>query len=148
MGKQVELLKHHADFPADQLDVLQIAGQLVAVDDDFSFLMLLEPIDAADQGGLAGSRGTANDDTLAGVDGQVDVLEHVELTVPLVDADQFDRDVFADDHFFRRLPDFVLRDGIGHFCLLVFLFDRTLAPSGASGRYEASAPNTVNTATC
>ena len=124
MGKQVELLEHHADLSADELDVLQVAGQLVAVDDDFPLLMLLEPVDAADQGGFAGSRRSADDDALALMDRQVDVLEHVELAVPLVDSDHFDRDLFADGQLLRRVADFVFRDAFAHAGLLVFLFDR------------------------
>ena len=34
MREQVELLEHHADLAADGVDVLEVVGQLDAVDDD------------------------------------------------------------------------------------------------------------------
>src|SRR6185437_4369267 len=42
MREQVELLEHHADFAADRLDVADVAGKLDAIDEDPSFLVLLE----------------------------------------------------------------------------------------------------------
>ena len=63
--EQVELLEHHADLAADGLDVLDVVGQLDAVDDDVALLVLLEPVDAADQGRLARARRAADDDLLA-----------------------------------------------------------------------------------
>ena len=53
MRKQVELLKHHADLGADDLDVLEIMGQFGPVDDDRALLVVFEPVDTADQGGFA-----------------------------------------------------------------------------------------------
>jgi hypothetical protein len=35
------VLEHHADFPANGLDVLEVAGELGAIDDDLAPLMLL-----------------------------------------------------------------------------------------------------------
>jgi hypothetical protein len=37
MRKQVEVLEHHADFAADLVDLLEVVGQLDAVDDDLPF---------------------------------------------------------------------------------------------------------------
>jgi hypothetical protein len=51
--EQVEVLEHHADFRADLVDVLQVAGQFGAVNNDLALLMLFQPVDAADQGGFA-----------------------------------------------------------------------------------------------
>ena len=49
-------------------------------------LMLLQPVDAADQRRLARPRRTADHDLLAGGDGKIDVAQHVEVVaVPLVD---------------------------------------------------------------
>ncbi len=59
------MLKAHADLAAYLVDPTQIVGQLGAVDHDAALLVFLEPIDAADHGGFAGSRGTADDDLLA-----------------------------------------------------------------------------------
>ena len=46
--------------------------------------MLLEPVDTADQGRFAGPGRSADHDSLAAGDFQVDVLEYVKSTVPLV----------------------------------------------------------------
>jgi hypothetical protein len=85
--EQVEALEHYADVGADLLDLAHVVGQLDAVDDDAALLVLLEPIDAADERRLARARRSANDDLLAQIDGQIDVPQDVELAVPLVDGD-------------------------------------------------------------
>jgi len=89
-GKEVELLEHHADLAADRLDVLDVGGELDAVDDDLAALMLLEPVDAADHGRFAGARRATHDDALALGDLQADVLEDVELAIPFVNRAQLD----------------------------------------------------------
>jgi hypothetical protein len=42
MGKEVEVLEHHADFSADLVDLLDIAGELDVVDDDLALLVFLQ----------------------------------------------------------------------------------------------------------
>ena len=59
------MLEHHADLAADLVDLLEVVGQLDAVDDDAALLMLLEPVDAADHGRFAGAGRPADDDALA-----------------------------------------------------------------------------------
>ena len=44
MREQVEVLKHHADLAAHLVDLLQIVGQFLAVDDDLALLVLLQPV--------------------------------------------------------------------------------------------------------
>jgi hypothetical protein len=67
--EQVEVLEHHADFAAHLVDLLEVVGQFDAVDDDLALLVLLEPVDAADQRRLARARlGPADDDALAAHD--------------------------------------------------------------------------------
>ena len=90
MGKQVEILEDHADLAADLVDLAQIIGQLHALHDDAPGLMLLQPVDAADQRRLARARGSADDDALALPHAQVDVAQHMELPIPFVDADHLD----------------------------------------------------------
>jgi len=51
--KQVELLKHHSDLGTNLLNILEVVRQLDAVDDNRPLLMHLEPIERADEGGLA-----------------------------------------------------------------------------------------------
>ena len=87
------MLEHHADLAADLVDALEIVGELDAVDDDLARLMLLEPVDAADERRLARARRPADDDALAPIDGEIDVAQHVEFAVPLVHVDDLDRDV-------------------------------------------------------
>src|SRR5947207_4562641 len=90
MRKQVEMLKHHADLAADVVDLLEIGGKLDAVDDDPARLMLLEPVDAADQRRLAGTGRPADHDPLAARDIEVDVAEHVKVAKPFVDFRHLD----------------------------------------------------------
>jgi hypothetical protein len=42
VGKEIELLEHHADLLADQLDRLHSIGELRAVDDDAALLVQLD----------------------------------------------------------------------------------------------------------
>ena len=65
MREQVEVLEHHADLAAHLVDLLEIVGELDAVDDDPALLVLLQPVDAADHRRLAGARRPADDDALA-----------------------------------------------------------------------------------
>ena len=97
MREQVEVLEHHADFAAHLVDLLQVVGELDAVDDDLALLVLLQPVDAADHRRLAGTRRPADDDALAAHDLQVDVLQHVEVAVPFVHGDDLDGDVGVGD---------------------------------------------------
>ena len=93
MWKQIEVLEDHADLAADLIDVLDVLGEFGTVDDDLSFLVLLQSIDTADHGRLAGTGRSADHDTLALVHTQVDVLEHVELSVPFMYLTQLDHQV-------------------------------------------------------
>jgi len=89
--EEIELLEDHADLAADLLDRLHVVGELHAVHHDAAFLVLLEPVDAADEGGLAGARGPADHDALARSDREVDVAQHVEVVpVPLVHLVELD----------------------------------------------------------
>ena len=90
VGKQVELLEHHADFRADGRDVAHIIGQFDPVDHDIAAFMDFETVDTADHGRLAGSRRAANHDLFAGPHRQVDILQGLKNAVELVDAAQFD----------------------------------------------------------
>ena len=89
------MLEHHADLAADLVDLLEVVGELDAVDDDAALLVLLQPVDAADHRRLAGSGRAADHDALAAHDAQIDVAQHVELAVPFVHADEIDGDGVA-----------------------------------------------------
>ncbi len=55
MREEVEVLEHHPDFAADLVDLLEVIGELDAVDDDLALLVLFQTVDAADHRGLAGA---------------------------------------------------------------------------------------------
>ncbi len=95
MRKQVELLEHHADLAADRLDILDVAGQLDAGDDDLALLVLFEPVDAADHRRFAGARRAADNDPLAARDVEIDVVEHMKRAVPFMDMAQLDHRRFG-----------------------------------------------------
>ncbi len=65
MREQVEVLEDHADVAADLVDLLEIVGELRAVDDDLALLVLLQPVDAADHRRLARAGRAADDQLLA-----------------------------------------------------------------------------------
>jgi hypothetical protein len=90
--KQVELLKHHADLAAHLVDLLEILGQLHAIDDDAAALPVLDAVDAAKQRRFAAARRSANDDALAAHDLEIDIAQHVELAEPLVQTADLDGD--------------------------------------------------------
>ena len=54
--EEVERLEHHAGLAADGLDGADVVGELDAVDDDAALVVLLEPVDAADERRLARAR--------------------------------------------------------------------------------------------
>ncbi|MCY1379078.1 hypothetical protein D9M69_667630 [compost metagenome] len=61
-------------------------------------LELLQPVDAADHGGLARAGGAADHDALALPHRQVDIPQGMVVAVPLVHAGDLDRDFLADRH--------------------------------------------------
>jgi len=102
MREQVELLKHHADVAPDLVDVPEVVRHFHAVNDDAAALMLLQTVDAADQGRLARSGRAANDNALAARDLEVDVLERVEGAVPFVHAGHLDGSLASVAHSTSR----------------------------------------------
>ena len=62
----------------------QIVGQLDIIDDDITLLMLLEPVDTTYQGGLTRPRRPADNNTLATIYLEIDVLQYVEGSVPFM----------------------------------------------------------------
>ena len=65
MGKQVEVLEHHAHFTPYGIDVLEIVRQLHAVNHQTTALVFLQTVNAANQGGFAGAGRPADDHPLA-----------------------------------------------------------------------------------
>ena len=87
------MLEHHADFATDFVDLADVVGELDSIDDNLTALMLFQAIDATDHRRLAGAGWAADNDALAGIDAQVDVLQDMELAVPFVHANHLHRDL-------------------------------------------------------
>ena len=90
MREQVERLEHHADFAPDRVERVQIVGQFGAVHHDAAFLVALQPVDAADHGGLARAGGSAHHHPLARPHRQRHVAQHMHAAVPFVDPVKLD----------------------------------------------------------
>src|SRR5690606_40937072 len=88
--EEVELLEHHADLAPHLGDLAHVVGQLGAVDDDAAAVVLLEPVDAADEGRLARARGPDHHDDLLAADGEVDALQGLAAPEPLLDPGALD----------------------------------------------------------
>jgi hypothetical protein len=86
VGEEVEGLEDHPGLPADLLDVLDVVAELDPVDDDPSGVVLLQAVDASDQGRLARAGGADDDHHLLAAHPHVDVLEGLEVAEVLVDA--------------------------------------------------------------
>jgi hypothetical protein len=84
MREEVEVLEHHADIATDLVDLLDIVGKLHTIHHNVTLLVLLQAVDAADHGRLAGTRGAADDHALTLGDREVHILEHVEFAIPFV----------------------------------------------------------------
>ena len=105
MREQVEVLEHHAHLAPHLVDAAEIAGEFRAVDHDAAALVLLQPVDAADERGLAGAGGPANDDALAPLHVKVHIAKHVKIAEPLVHGSHFDcRAPSRVCHSYLRVP--------------------------------------------
>ena len=96
MRKQVEALEDHADARAScQFAVTHVyaadAGQTLAdrlaVNEDLTATRAFQPIDAAQQSGLAGARGTDDGHLVTESNLEVDALQNLERAEPLVQID-------------------------------------------------------------
>ena len=90
MGKQIELLEDHPSLLADLLDVLDIVGQHDAVDRYGAGVVNLEAVDAANHGRFAGTRRADHNHNFLLPNGDIDVLQCLEVAKELVHADKLD----------------------------------------------------------
>ena len=90
MCKQVELLKHHAQFGAHASKVLAFLRQGFALDEDLARVDSFQAVDGAAHGRLARARGTDHNDDLAAVDREIDVVEDVQIAIVLIDVSELD----------------------------------------------------------
>src|SRR5689334_7741182 len=88
--KQVKALEHHRDLGPDRHDRRRIAIDAGAFDADVAAVVALEPVDTAQNGRLAGTRGTDDADDLALGNRRRDSLEHLDLAKALVDVLELD----------------------------------------------------------
>jgi hypothetical protein len=83
-------LEHHPDFAPDSGDVADVVSEFGAVDNDVTTLMLLQPVDRPDEGGLASTGRAKNDDHLAAVHVHRDAFQGMETAIPFVHVAAFD----------------------------------------------------------
>ncbi len=88
--EEVELLEDHADAAAYGVDVDVGVGHLGAADEDLALGGLLQQVDAAQQGRLAGTGGADDADDLALADLQVDAAQDVVVPEGLVQVAYLD----------------------------------------------------------
>src|SRR3989337_1439727 len=90
MREQIEGLKDHSDFTSDGGDVADVVGELNPVHDDGPLLMLLEPIESSNKGGLTRPRRPENHHHLPLLHLHVNSPQRVEVVEPLVDIGALD----------------------------------------------------------
>ena len=105
-GKQVELLEHHADRPADLVlpGFAPVDGD--PFDGDLARVMLFKLVDAADQRRFAGTRGAAYHHLLARIHVERHALQRLEI------AEAFDDGVHLDNWPIAHVP--ILRSCLGN----------------------------------
>ncbi len=86
MGKQVELLENHTDLRADDLDIFEILGKFCSINNDGALLVFFKAVNASNQGGLPGARGSADDNALRAGNLKIDVFQDMEVAKPFVHA--------------------------------------------------------------
>ena len=93
VGKQVEVLEHHAHLLTVQVDVHRLARQIRTVEEDGAGGRLLQQIQTPQQRGFAGAGGADDGHHLALVDVQIAVVQGVDgavivLLYQMLDGDQ------------------------------------------------------------
>ena len=112
VGEQVERLEHHAHFRAQTGEFLAFLRQRLAVDADIPGIDGFQTVDGAAHRGFARAGRSDDDEHLAFAYGEVDVLEHMQIAIMLLDMGQFDeRPVIRS----RVRHDGTLRFGFFHF---------------------------------
>ncbi|MNZ48665.1 hypothetical protein D3C78_664140 [compost metagenome] len=100
MRPQVEVLEDEAQFAAHPVDLPGVGGDQIAVlglfqlefftgDEDLALVRVFQQVDAAQEGGLAGTGGAEDGDDIAVAGGKGNALEHFEVTVTLVQVTDF-----------------------------------------------------------
>src|SRR4030042_2727659 len=84
MREQVELLEHHPNLPPHPLDVAHIMRKLNAINDNRAALVLLQPVERADEGRFTRTRGAKDHHHLTRLHIHADPFESLEVIEPLV----------------------------------------------------------------
>src|SRR6218665_1207720 len=93
VGKQLEMLEHHAHARAQPVEIdLRIAHR-GSVDRDVAFLEVLQRVHALDQRGLARTRRPADHEDFAFADARRAIGQHLKSAVPLAHSIDFDHRV-------------------------------------------------------
>jgi hypothetical protein len=83
---EVELLEDEADLRPHLVDVGLLVREVRSVDDQLPLVDRFEVVDRPDEGGLPRAGRSADHDDLARPHMKVDVVQHVQLAEPFVDA--------------------------------------------------------------
>ena len=95
MGKQVEVLEHHAHLLTVEIDVHRLIRQVYTVEEDGAGGGLLQQVQAAEQRGLAGTGGADDGHHLALVDIQVAAVQCMDGAVVVF----LDQVLYGDENF-------------------------------------------------
>jgi hypothetical protein len=87
------VLEDHPHLRTDFFNVLDVVGQLDAIYDDATLLMLLQPVDAANKRRFARPGRAADHDPFLPGYRQVDASKHMKFTKPLVHVHDFNHGV-------------------------------------------------------
>lgn len=102
MRPQVKVLKHKTDFAAQAVDLLAVGGHQLAVfrgleleffagHQDLALVRVFQQVDAAQEGGLAGTGGTQDRDHIAVASGQRNTFKYLQLTIAFMQVADFKR---------------------------------------------------------
>jgi hypothetical protein len=91
MGIQIKMLKDDANLAPEPVNVNLFVMKRRSVHIELARRDFFEPIDAAEQGALAGTGRSDNHDYFALFDPKVDILEDMEAAVKFTDVLEFDQ---------------------------------------------------------
>ena len=87
------MLKDHTNLSSDFFYILDIVGQLDTIDDYPAALMFLKPVNTTNEGRFTGAGRAADNNPFFLLNGQVDVLQDMELSEPFVHIFDFDNGI-------------------------------------------------------
>ena len=90
MGEEIEILEHHAHFPAHQVHGIAFGQDIPAFHVDFSAAGALQQIQAAEQSTLARTGGADDGDNLSAMDIGIEILEYVQVVIALFHVGEAD----------------------------------------------------------